>query len=87
MKPGDLLGSGTISGTTKEEYGSFLEMSWSGKNPIKINDGTTRSFLEDGDKITMTGYKQSKCGKYTIGFGECNGVILPAHNPSLLGKL
>eukprot|EP00486_Rosalina_sp_Unknown_P001938 CAMPEP_0201575730 /NCGR_PEP_ID=MMETSP0190_2-20130828/21103_1 /ASSEMBLY_ACC=CAM_ASM_000263 /TAXON_ID=37353 /ORGANISM="Rosalina sp." /LENGTH=437 /DNA_ID=CAMNT_0048005709 /DNA_START=118 /DNA_END=1431 /DNA_ORIENTATION=+ len=84
---GDLLGSGTISGTDKTEYGSLLEMSWSGKEPIKLNDGSTRTFLEDGDKITITGAKKAPNGNFTIGFGECNGVILPSHDPTLLGKL
>eukprot|EP00483_Globobulimina_turgida_P001852 UN01854 len=81
---GDLLGSGTISGTNKNEYGSLLELSWSGKQPITLNDGNTRTFLQDGDKITITGAKKSKDGNFVIGFGECNGVILPAHDPTLL---
>jgi len=87
FKAGDLLGSGTISGTTKQELGSLLEMSWSGKEPLKLKDGSTRSFLEDGDKITITGSKKVEDGGFTIGFGECEGVILPAHDPTMLGKL
>jgi len=87
FKAGDLLGSGTISGTTKNELGSLLEMSWSGKEPLKLNDGSKRSFLEDGDKLTFIGYKKVDNGGYTIGFGECEGVVLPAHDPTLLGKL
>merc|ERR1711879_963080 len=71
---GDLLGSGTISGTTKNELGSLLEMSWSGKEPLKLNDGSKRSFLEDGDKLTFIGYKKVDNGGYTIGFGECEGL-------------
>jgi len=87
FKAGDLLGSGTISGTTKKELGSLLEMSWSGKEPLTLNDGSKRSFLEDGDKLTFIGYKKVANGGYTIGFGECEGVVLPAHDPTLLGKL
>jgi len=84
---GDLLGSGTISGTEKKEFGSFLELSWAGKQQIQLDDGSTRKFLQDGDKITITGSKKAKNGQFVIGFGECNGVILPAHDPTLLGKL
>mmetsp|Transcript_12914 Transcript_12914/g.20514 ORF Transcript_12914/g.20514 Transcript_12914/m.20514 type:complete len:462 (-) Transcript_12914:104-1489(-) len=84
---GDLLGSGTISGTKKEEYGSMLELSWAGKEPMKLKDGSSRTFLQDGDKITITGCQKSKNGNFCIGFGECAGVILPAHDPTLLGKL
>lgn len=84
---GDLLGSGTISGTQKNQFGSLLELSWSGKEPFQLNDGSTRSFLEDGDKITITGSQKAKNGDFIIGFGECNGVILPAHDPTMLGKL
>ena len=85
FKPGDLLGSGTISGTTKQALGSLLEMSWSGKEPLKMQDGTERSFLEDGDKVVLRGSK--RVGDFTIGFGECEGVVLPAHDPTVLGKL
>merc|ERR1719206_368719 len=53
FKAGDLLGSGTISGVDKRALGSLLEMSWSGKEPLKMADGTERSFLEDGDKIVL----------------------------------
>merc|ERR1712228_1070853 len=84
---GDLLGSGTISGKNKNEFGSLLELSWSGKEPMNLENGETRTFLEDGDKITITGGKKVENGNYIIGFGECNGVILPAHDPTLLGKL
>ena len=84
---GDLLGSGTISGKNKNEFGSLLELSWSGKEPMKLENGETRTFLEDGDKITITGGKKVPNGDYVIGFGECKGVILPAHDPNLLGKL
>jgi len=75
MRVGDLLGSGTISGPTKDSCGSLLELSWGGKEPLNI--GTlTRSFLEDGDTITLRG---AAIGDgYRIGFGACEGTLLPA---------
>ncbi len=76
MNPGDLLGSGTISGATKPERGSLLELSWGGKEPLQLETGETRSFLEDGDTLTLTGTAHGD--GYVIGFGECVGQILPA---------
>ena len=76
MNVGDLLGSGTISGDTKEAYGSLLEISWGGKEAIEFPGGETRTFLQDGDSVTMTGY--CKGDGYLIGFGECEGTVLPA---------
>ncbi|GHB42749.1 fumarylacetoacetase [Pseudovibrio japonicus] len=76
MNIGDLLGSGTISGPDKSEYGSLLEMSWGGKEPITLETGETRTFIEDGDTLTLTGWAQGD--GYRIGFGECTGTILPA---------
>ncbi|MCL4675387.1 MAG: fumarylacetoacetase [Pararhodobacter sp.] len=76
MRVGDLLGSGTISGATRDSRGSFLELSWGGKEPLTLPGGQTRSFLEDGDRVTMTG----SCTRdgVTIGFGDCTGTILAA---------
>jgi fumarylacetoacetase len=76
MTPGDLLGSGTISGVEKHQRGSFLEMSWGGKEPIDIGNGQTRSFIEDGDTLTLHG--AAKGDGYLIGFGTCTGTIKPA---------
>ncbi|MEM9197306.1 MAG: fumarylacetoacetase [Pseudomonadota bacterium] len=76
MQTGDLLGSGTISGPTPESRGSLLELSWGGKEPITLDTGETRSFLEDGDIMTLTGWAQG--AGYRIGFGECVGAILPS---------
>jgi fumarylacetoacetase len=76
MTPGDLLGSGTISGAEKHQRGSLLELSWGGKEPMTLDTGETRSFLEDGDTLTLEG--QAKGDGYTIGFGPCTGTILPA---------
>ena len=76
MNAGDLLGSGTISGPNKEERGSLLELSWGGKEPLTLKDGSTRSFLEDGDTMTLAGHAQGD--GYRIGFGDCVGTIRPA---------
>lgn len=76
MNTGDLLGSGTISGPTKPERGSLLELSWGGKEPLRLDTGETRSFIEDGDTMTLTG--AAKGDGYTIGFGDCVGTVLPA---------
>ncbi len=75
MSTGDLLGSGTISGPTKDERGSLLELSWGGKEPLDV-DGHTRTFIEDGDTMTLKGAAMGD--GYNIGFGECRGTILPA---------
>jgi fumarylacetoacetase len=75
MNVGDLLGSGTISGPEKANRGSMLELSWGGKEPIAIADGT-RTFLQDGDTITLRGHAQGD--GYRIGFGDCTGRITPA---------
>jgi fumarylacetoacetase len=75
-RPGDLMASGTISGASRDSYGSLLELSWNGTNPLELRDGTERTFLEDGDRVRMTGY--SKGDGYTVGFGDACGRILPA---------
>lgn len=76
MTPGDLLGSGTISGAEKHQRGSLLELSWGGKEPLDIGDGQTRSFIEDGDTLTLHG--AARGDGYKIGFGSCTGTIKPA---------
>ena len=76
MRTGDLLGSGTISGATKAERGSLLELSWGGKEPLTLDSGESRTFLEDGDTLTLKG--QARGEGYTIGFGVCAGTVLPA---------
>ena len=72
----DLIGSGTISGEEKSQRGSMLELSWGGKEPIKLENNETRTFLEDGDILTLRG--QCNGSNYSIGFGTCSGRILPA---------
>lgn len=76
MNAGDLLGSGTISGPEKGQRGSLLELSWGGEEPIALQDGATRCFVEDGDTLTLTGHAQGD--GYRIGFGACAGKVLPA---------
>jgi fumarylacetoacetase len=73
---GDLLGSGTISGNEPDSFGSLLEISWGGKNPIMMPDGTQRRFLEDFDTIIIRGFAEKE-GK-RIDFGEVKTMILPA---------
>ena len=76
MNVGDLLGSGTISGKTRPERGSLLELSWGGKEPLTLDSGDVRTFLEDGDTLILRGHAQGD--GYRIGFGECRGTVLPA---------
>lgn len=76
MSSGDLLGSGTISGPGKSERGSLLELTWGGKDPITLDTGETRTFIEDGDTLILKG--AAKGDGYQIGFGECKGKIAAA---------
>lgn len=77
MQPGDICASGTISGPTPDSYGSMLELTWRGANPIALHDGNQRKFIQDGDTIIMRGH----CEKdgLRIGFGEVTGKVLPAN--------
>ncbi len=91
LQPGDLLGSGTISGTTRDSRGSLLELTWDGdpfanppvlvpgtqRTPIELPTGETRKFIADGDEIIMRAYCERE-GFRRIGFGECRGIIQPA---------
>ncbi|SNT32176.1 fumarylacetoacetate hydrolase [Tardiphaga sp. OK246] len=76
MEIGDLLGSGTISGHGPNERGSFLELSWNGTAPIKLTPWVKRSFLNDGDSLSIRGHCSGE--GYKIGFGEVEGTILPS---------
>jgi len=76
MQPGDLLGSGTISGTEPTSLGCMLEMNERGKKDISLGGTYTRKFLKDGDRVVITGYAQGN--GYRIGFGSCDGQVLPA---------
>jgi fumarylacetoacetase len=73
---GDLMGSGTISGPGPESWGSLLELSGNGQRPVTLAGGATRTFLEDGDEVIITGWCQGE--GYRVGFGEVRGTILPA---------
>lgn len=75
LRPGDLLGTGTISGPEPESYGCLLELTWNGQKSLSLN-GTTRKFLEDGDEVVFSGC--SKGDGYKVGFGTCSGKILPS---------
>ena len=75
-RTGDLMASGTISGSKNESRGSLLELTWMGKEPLELTSGEERKFIEDGDSVTMTGWCQGD--GYRIGFGDCTGTILPA---------
>jgi fumarylacetoacetase len=77
LVPGDILGTGTISGPTPEEAGTMLELSQAAQNPIILASGNTRTFLEDGDSVSLSG-ACSRPGFASIGFGEASGRILPA---------
>lgn len=75
-RPGDLMASGTISGPTPDSYGSMLELSWRGQEPIELPSGETRTFLEDGDRVVMRGYAEGD--GYRVGFGTAEGTVRPA---------
>lgn len=77
LRVGDIMGSGTISGSTPDSFGSLLELSWNGQKPLTMADGATqRSFLEDGDCVTMRGWCQGQ--HYRVGFGAVSGKVLAA---------
>jgi len=75
VNSGDMMGSGTISGPTPDSFGSMLELTWGGKNPLKLNDGTERKFINDNDTVIMKGYCQNSSVR--IGFGEVSSKLLP----------
>ena len=77
IRNGDLFASGTISGATRESRGSLLELTWNATEPVTLDDGTTRGFLEDGDTVTMTAWAPGPDGA-RIGIAEVTGTILPA---------
>ncbi len=77
LQPGDLLGSGTVSGPTKDARGCLLELSWRGTEPLVLPNGEERRFLADGDEVILRGFAE-RPGARRIGLGECRGVVLPA---------
>lgn len=72
LRPGDLCGSGTVSGSEPGSFGSLLELAWNGTQPLRLPGGVERSFLEDGDTVVLRGWCE---GEYRIGFGECRGTV------------
>ena len=77
MNVGDLLGSGTVSGSDKESRGSLMERTWRGTEPLQLPTGEQRKFLEDGDEVVLRGWCD-RPGYRRIGFGECRGIIEPS---------
>ncbi len=77
LRTGDLYASGTVSGASREQRGSFLELTWSGREPVSLDDGSTRGFLEDGDTVRITAWAPGADGT-PIGFGEVVGTVQPA---------
>ncbi|VXB09655.1 Fumarylacetoacetase [Burkholderia sp. 8Y] len=78
VRVGDLMGSGTISGPTPDSCGSLLESTWNGQRPLQLASGQTRTFIQDGDELTLRGWCQGD--GYRVGFGACGGTILPARD-------
>ena len=77
LQPGDLLGTGTLSGPTLDQAGALIELTVGGKQPLTLPNGQTRTYLEDGDTVVLRGWCD-KVGTARIGFGECRGLVLPA---------
>jgi len=75
MRPGDLLGSGTISGPEKGSRGCLLELTWRGAEPLELPNGERRGFLEAGDELTITAFAERE-GAERIGFGRCTGQVV-----------
>jgi fumarylacetoacetase len=76
IQVGDMYASGTISGPEKDSYGSMLELTWNGQQPLQLSNGAIRKFIEDGDTVTIRGFAERE--GIRIGFGECSGKILPS---------
>ena len=76
VEVGDLYASGTISGNEPNSFGSMLELTWRGQNPLKLSDGSERKFIEDHDTIIMRGFSEKN--GIRVGFGEVRGKVLPA---------
>ena len=77
LQPGDLFGSGTLSGPTPDQAGALIELTEGGKHPLALPNGERRTFLQDGDAVVIRGWCE-KDGAARIGFGECRGTVLPA---------
>ncbi|HZE49440.1 MAG TPA: fumarylacetoacetate hydrolase family protein, partial [Jatrophihabitantaceae bacterium] len=77
VRPGDLFASGTISGPRPDERGSLLELSWGGAEPLTLDDGAVRTFLQDGDEVVLRATAPG-VGGGRIGLGEVSGRIRPS---------
>ena len=77
LRPGDLLGSGTMSGPSSDQAAALIELTEGGKKPITLPGGEARTFVEDGDSVILKGWCEGP-GKARIGFGTCEGTVLPA---------
>ena len=75
LSPGDLLGSGTVSGPTRDARGCLLELAWRGTEPVQLPTGEKRAFLEDGDEVILRGAGE-RDGFARIGLGECRGIVI-----------
>ncbi|MBI3790386.1 MAG: fumarylacetoacetate hydrolase family protein, partial [Gemmatimonadetes bacterium] len=76
LRPGDLLGSGTVSGPTPESRGCLMERAWRGTEPVALAGGESRAWLADGDTVILRGWCERDGRR--IGFGECRGTVRPA---------
>ena len=85
LQPGDLLGTGTLSGPLPEQGGSLLELSQGGKQAIQLSNGETRTFLEDGDSISLRGHCE-RPGVRRIGFGPCEAMVLPSRELAVVKR-
>ena len=85
LRPGDLLASGTVSGPEVGSRGCLLELTWRGAEPLQLQHGETRTFLEDGDEVIMRGFCE-RAGARRIGFGECRGTVRPAPSAGAYGS-
>jgi fumarylacetoacetase len=81
LRPGDLIGSGTVSGPNKENRGCLLELTWRGTEPLELPTGEQRKFLEDGDEVILRGWCEAP-GWRRIGLGECRGKVFPVRPES-----
>ena len=79
VNPGDMMGSGTISGPTEDSFGSMLELTWKGEKPLKMKDGTERKFINDHDAVIMRAHCENE--DVRIGFGKLKTELLPVFNP------
>lgn len=84
VRVGDLMASGTISGSEPESFGSMLELSWGGKNPLSLTNGQQRSFIEDGDRVTIRGWSANN--RMRVGFGAVHNRIVNESWPGLAAE-